>query len=297
MRKRDSLRACALFIAVGATVFSCKSAKTKEIELIVQEWSGKAIKYVPEIPCISLNKDAPCPDLSSKLYKVLAYTDSIGCVYCKLRMYEWKRLIVESDSLMPNELGFEFYFYPQNEKELNTLLMRDAFKYPVHVDKNDDLNKVNQFPLDERYRCFLLDKDNRVLLVGNPTLNPKIWELYKEVITGKKAAPQERQTVVEMEKNEHEFGEIKTGESSIAVFQLKNTGEHPLIISRVATSCGCASADWERQPVAAGQTTTVTVEMKPEEAGFFSKTAEVHCNAKGSPIRLTVSGTASKQQV
>jgi hypothetical protein len=39
----------------------------------------------------------------------------------------------------------------------------------------------------------------------------------------------------------------------------------------------------------------VTVEMKPEEAGFFSKTAAVHCNAKGSPIRLTVSGTASSR--
>jgi hypothetical protein len=30
----------------------------------------------------------------------------------------------------------------------------------------------------------------------------------------------------------------------------------------------------------------------PEEAGFFSKTAEVHCNAQGSPLRLTMSGMA-----
>jgi hypothetical protein len=166
--------------------------------------------------------------------------------------------------------------------------------YPVFIDESSAINRLNSFPSKAEHQRFLLDKANRVLLVGNPTLNPKIWELYKEVITGKKAAAQEKQTAVEVEKSEHDFGEIKTGEGSIAVFRLKNTGDNPLIISRVATSCGCASAEWERQPVAAGQTTAVKVEMKPEEAGFFSKTAEVHCNAKGSPIRLTVSGTASK---
>jgi hypothetical protein len=61
-------------------------------------------------------------------------------------------------------------------------------------------------------------------------LTPKILGLYKEVITGKKAAPPEKQTTAEMEKTEHAFGDVKVGESSAAVFRLKNTGEHPLII-------------------------------------------------------------------
>jgi hypothetical protein len=219
----------------------------------------------------------------------------MGCTSCKLRLLDWQQLIQEADSAFADKLSFLFFFYPKNKKELRALLSSNRMEYPVFIDESNEINRLNSFPADTRYQCFLLDKDNRVLLVGNPTLNPKIWELYKEVITGKKAAPPEKQTTVEVEKTEHAFGEVKTGESSYAVFRLKNTGEHPLIINRVATSCGCTSAAWDKQPVAAGQSAEVKVEMKPDDEGFFSKTAEVHCNAANSPIRLTVSGTASSK--
>jgi hypothetical protein len=33
------------------------------------------------------------------------------------------------------------------------------------------------------YRTFLLDKDNKVLLVGSPIKNPKMWALYEKIIT------------------------------------------------------------------------------------------------------------------
>jgi hypothetical protein len=230
-----------------------------------------------------------------KDYKVLLYTDSVGCTSCKLRLLDWKQLIGEADSVFAGKMGFLFFFYPKSKKELRALLSSNRMDYPVFIDESNEINRLNNFPSKIEHQCFLLDKDNKVLLVGNPTLNPRIWELYKEVVTGKKTATQEKTTTVELEKMAHDFGSIKTGESSYAVFRLKNTGDYPLIISRVVTSCGCASAEWEKQPVAAGQVTEVMVEMRPDEEGFFSKTAEVHCNAKGSPLRLTINGTASSK--
>ena len=35
---------------------------------------------------------------------------------------------------------------------------------------------------DTRLHSFLLDKDNRVVLTGNPIGNEPLWELYKEQI-------------------------------------------------------------------------------------------------------------------
>ncbi len=41
---------------------------------------------------------------------------------------------------------------------------------------------TNPIPSDYRFHTFLLDKDNRVVLVGSPIGNPKMWELYKSTI-------------------------------------------------------------------------------------------------------------------
>jgi hypothetical protein len=289
-----------LIVVVACCLCSCgkKYKQHTTATKVVNEWTGKEILLPANnsCQCYSLERTVEIVECTQQLesdYKVLLYVDSTGCTSCKLRLLSWKELIQEADSAFAGKLSFTFFFYPKNKEMLYTLLSGYRMDYPVFIDESNEINRLNNFPDKVEYQCFLLDKDNRVLLVGNPTLNPKIWELYKEVITGKKAAPQEKTAAAEPDKTAHDFGAIKMGESCYATFQLKNIGEKPLIISSVATSCGCASAEWDRQPVAAGQSAAVRIEMKPDEEGFFSKTVEVHCNAYNSPIRLTVSGTAS----
>jgi hypothetical protein len=53
------------------------------------------------------------------------------------------------------------------------------------MDMENTIMKLNNFPKEQDFRCFLLDKDNKVVMVGNPVLNPGIWELYKKIINGK----------------------------------------------------------------------------------------------------------------
>lgn len=36
------------------------------------------------------------------------------------------------------------------------------------------------------FHTFLLDKDNKVLAIGNPIHNPKVKELYLKIIQGEK---------------------------------------------------------------------------------------------------------------
>ncbi len=37
-------------------------------------------------------------------------------------------------------------------------------------------------PQNELYHTFLLDRDDRVVLVGSPVGNPRMWDLYKRTI-------------------------------------------------------------------------------------------------------------------
>jgi hypothetical protein len=155
----------------------------KKVENLVKEWTGKTIVFDPEIPCISVMQDTvSC--ISDKPYKILLYTDAKGCESCKMQPGKWKPVIEEADSTLFGLLSFEFYFHPKkNAHNILFALRRDGFDYPVHIDLEDKLNKLNKFPTDTNYQCFLLNKDNQVILIGNPFTNPNIWKLYKQIIS------------------------------------------------------------------------------------------------------------------
>ncbi len=273
---------------------SCKESKKSEAEKIVNTWTGKEIIFPGDIPCNILSRDTVCPDLSSWRYKVLLYVDSMGCGACKLKqLQEWKTLIQASDSLFNGQLGFFLYFHPKDRKELNYLVKLHRFNYPVFFDEKNSLNNLNHFPEDPSYQCFLLDADNKVLIIGNPAVNTKILDLYKQQITGEISSPAEKNlTFVEISEAVKDFGTVRVKSKNKAVFELRNTGDCPLVINRVLTSCGCTVAEWEKSPVLVGKTTEIKVEMQPETAGYFRKTIEVFCNVGESPLQLQVSGTA-----
>ena len=286
-------------LSFGAVCFSsCEDQRRKSAVKIVNEWMGKEIQFPKEYLCNVLGKDTTntlCSDLLDNEYKVLLYVDSTGCVDCKLKLFLWKQLIEEADNLFKDKLGFLLFFHPKDKKELQFLLKRDRMGYPVFMDLENKINLLNHFPKEQSYQCFLLDKDNKVVMIGNPTLNPQIWELYKEHITGEKVNKENTNTTaIEVDQTKYDFGNILIGESSYATFHLKNTGNRPLFVLNVATSCGCTSVDWDKKPIGPGKTSEIKVEMKPDEVGHFNKTITIRCNIEESIVKLMVHGTAIK---
>lgn len=281
-----------LVIIVISSAFSvsCKKNDRKaDAEKVVREWSGKTITIPSGIIQSYLGKDTvmQMPDTP---FNVLIYTDSVGCTSCKLKLYSWKQLIHEADSIMPGRVNFLFYFHPKNKNELFYMLKRDNFGYPVYIDYENMLDKQNSFPSAMEYQCFLLDRDNKVISIGNPVLNTKIWELYKGIITGKTEDVQ-RTTTIDISQTEIEMPNLKLGEKSTATFIVKNTGDQPLIIKHIDASCGCTVPSWEKRPVNPNEDTRVTVEIQPDNTGYFHKTINVHCNTAERVINLAVKGT------
>ena len=281
-----------LFIAFF--IYSCKDHKKREeVAKIVNEWIGKEIRFPENAPCYVSGKDTLqelCNEHFQKEYKILLYVDSTGCSSCRLKLFEWKQLMEEADSLFQGKVGFLLFFQPKSVKDMSYLFIRDRFDYPVFIDINRTINSLNHFPEAMQYQCFLLDKDNKVILVGNPVLNPKIWKLYKERIAGGTQTEPKTPTVIQVDKTVHDFGTIRQGSTNPTTFTITNTGDHPLVINRVSASCGCTNVKWEKQPVEQGKTAKISVEMTPEETGHFSKTVEVYCNTKESPVKLTLIG-------
>ena len=287
MRKIVTLIMCVWMLA------SCQESREEAMLRLVNEWNGKEIKFPSRSVFTIQGKDTVDFEFVDADYKVVTYIDSVGCTSCKLQLPRWKQLIEEVDSLTGGSVPFLFYFHPKDLKELRYYTRRDDFTYPVCFDEKDELNQLNQFPLEMAFQTFLLDRDNKVVAMGNPVLNPKVKELYLGLVTGSRSATSSRQTTqVSVNQTELDFGTFSKEEKQERSFVLTNTGNGLLAIQDIITSCGCTKVEYSKEPVRPGGTLEVKVTYEAEQAEYFNKTITVYCNAEDFPLRLTVKGTA-----
>ena len=287
MKKIVTLIMCVWVLA------SCQESREEAMYRLVNEWNGKEIKFPSRSVFTIQGKDTVDFDFGNADYKVITYIDSVGCTSCKLQLPRWNKLVAEVDSLTNGRVPFLFYFHPKDIKELRYLTRRDDFTYPVCFDERDELNRLNQFPTDMTFQTFLLDKDNKVVAMGNPVLNPKVKDLYLDVIKGEKETGQAaNSTSVSVNQTVLDFGSFSQSEKQEKSFVLTNTGGGLLVIQDIITSCGCTKVEYSKEPVRPGSTLEVKVIYEAEQVEHFNKTVTVYCNAENSPLRLTVKGNA-----
>ena len=272
---------------------SCQETKEEAMLRLVNEWNGKEIKFPSRSTFTVLGKDTVDFTFDEADYKVLTYIDSVGCASCKLQLHRWKEWVHEIDSLTDGKVPFLFYFHPKDMKELRYLTRRDGFSYPVCFDEKDELNRLNQFSSDMTFQTFLLDRDNRVVAIGNPIHNPKVKDLYLDLITGKETLkPTGTTTTVAVNQTTIDFGIFPKSEKQERSFVLTNTGNQVLVIQDVTTSCGCTKVEYSKEPVRPGASLELKVIYEAEQAEHFNKVITVFCNAENSPFHLTVRGRA-----
>jgi len=88
-----------------------------------------------------------------------------------------------------------------------------------------------------------------------------------------------------------DYGEITKGSDGIRQFEFTNTGNAPLIISRVYSSCGCTIPKKPEDPIAPGETGTIEVKYDTKRVGPIRKTITVYSNAEESTKAIKIKGT------
>lgn len=283
-----------IFFSVLA-LFSCVDSKKKDTIALLQEWEGKRVNF-PSNPVFTIQGEDTLDYYIQNTCKILTYIDTTGCTSCKLRLTEWQKFIAAVDSIQPHSVQFLFFLYPQNRMEIYQTLRAERFNYPICIDEKDSLNKLNHFPSEMAFQTFLLDKDNKVVAIGNPIHNPKVKELYFKIIRGDEIIREDNSRTVKTElnidKTSVRFGSFDWQEEQKITFSLENIGDKPLVIEDVHTSCGCTTVEFEKEPVRPGVSLDLHVTYKAEHPEHFNKTITVHCNVESSPIKLTISGNA-----
>ncbi len=111
----------------------------------------------------------------------VVYADSTQCSPCFINhLNEWREMLkLENDQKHP--VRFLFIMEPRkgDGKALCEKLKDSRFCHSVLIDDKHLFRKANpQIPEDVLYHTFLLDTDNKVILVGNPLHNEEIEKLF-----------------------------------------------------------------------------------------------------------------------
>ncbi len=89
---------------------------------------------------------------------------------------------------------------------------------------------------------------------------------------------------------DHDFGAIKQGRPVKFVFQFKNTGDTPLTLETVRTTCGCTAAQWTETPIAPGATGDIIIEYDAYQSGSFRKKIRVFFEERKKAEILWIQG-------
>ena len=270
---------------------ACKENNKEKFALLVQEWQGKEIVFPQNMAFtrfVTEPVDYRIPDAE---YKVLVSVDSVGCTSCKLQLLKWKELIAHVDSATNGNVPFIFIFQSKDDRELRYILKCDNFDSPVCIDRNNRFNSSNRFPQDITFQTFLLDKDNKVKVIGNPVHNLAVRDLYLKQITGMQYQEALPKTTLETDKAEYDLGTVKEGTTKKQTVTVRNTGTSVFKLKGFTTSCDCteATCDWkELQP---GESGTVTVSYEAEQPGDFYRTVEIYGNIPNNSLMVSFIGT------
>ena len=69
-----------------------------------------------------------------------------------------------------------------------------------------------------------------------------------------------------------------------------NTGDVPLVVTEVRTSCSCMSVDYKREKVMPGERGTINITLNPAKApkGQYLRVMQIYSTARSGVKRVTV---------
>ena len=93
----------------------------------------------------------------------------------------------------------------------------------------------------------------------------------------------------------YNFGTIAEADGfATHTFTIKNTGNAPLVITRITASCGCTRPEWTKAPIAPGKTGEVKITYNPKgRPGPFYKTISIFSNGKNGSYSLAIKGNVT----
>ncbi len=226
-------------------MISC-SGSNKEQQDIVAEWVGREIVIPGELG-FQVGNIPVDYDFDAADFKIVTYVDSSGCTNCRMKLKDWEKVINSFKSFPDIDVNFLMIVGSDKREDIERLIKDNNFHNPVAIDSVGLFSKANPLPSRPEHQTFLLDADNKVIALGNPVYNPKVKELYGQLIFDSQDHKFPDETSSLCKNAVRSLGVVNRGDTITRLFRLNNNTESDLTLQEVTPSCHCVSAkaDWD----------------------------------------------------
>lgn len=97
---------------------------------------------------------------------------------------------------------------------------------------------------------------------------------------------QEKKPEISFEKTVIDYGTVNKGDNGVREFVFRNSGNAPLIISNVKSTCGCTIPKKPEKPILPGESEKIQVKYDTKRVGFIRKSITVTSNAASNPTTI-----------
>ncbi|MCP4551913.1 MAG: DUF1573 domain-containing protein [Bacteroidetes bacterium] len=100
---------------------------------------------------------------------------------------------------------------------------------------------------------------------------------------------------ISFERNEHDFGEIVSGEELTYAFKFTNNGGADLIIRDVKVACGCTVSEFPKEPIKPDGKGVIKLTLNSRGLnGYQNKTAVVETNTSPNKVFIRIKAMVKK---
>ena len=158
------------------------TSKQEKLQKTIEQYQNKTLTL--PLPDSILHKGQMTSirksGLKSNKLKISTYING-KCHSCIKGFSKWLDLIDIANR--STNFNIVFYVYTNDKNEFKEYFYPSVIHdYPLIIDKKKQYLKSNEIPEFGQFKTFLLNNNNRVILVGNPINNEKLMKLYKEEI-------------------------------------------------------------------------------------------------------------------
>ena len=172
---------CTYFVIIlGILLCSAcnKSSYQKTLADELREFKEMAIIFPNNMLFKGYDGHLPDSTLLNRPLKMVVYINSKNCESCKLMALLPIHIFILENKHYRN-FGVVVVLSPSHLESAENFLEEMCFRQTVFYDLDGSFERLNShLPKDERFHTFLLDENNKVVLVGNPVRNAKLKKLY-----------------------------------------------------------------------------------------------------------------------
>lgn len=173
-------------VILGIAVISIVSCSGNKFVTEIERFKGTEIVLPSDMRQVYMNRDTSAINLDNSSVKIVIHIDSLECSSCRIKSLSNYDEVIDFANMFDGGYIPVFIFSPHKDGEIEVMqdLRKALFEYPVFIDCNGSFVENNPtLPSDSRLHTFLIDKNGKVVLCGDPSYNSELWTLYKQIIS------------------------------------------------------------------------------------------------------------------